>query len=207
MGGGIGLLPEGVSLNTLDRYTKLLLFDATEPYTVTFRTNDQPVMIDVSQGNAESRTQATRYLDLNLPPNVTAQLTIVGDHTSELRYDSDGNGSYETLVPPSAAVSGADANDITPPDVSVGHTGPTDHPTLTISATDTGVGVRAIYYSFDGTTFKRYVSPLAIDPVTMPIVYAFADDKVANRSTTIVQPTTGITYVVMLPYIVNAAQP
>jgi hypothetical protein len=42
--------------------------------------------------------------------------------------------------------------------------------------------VRTIQYSLDGTNFQPYTSPLILNPDAAPVVYAFADDNVGNRS-------------------------
>lgn len=54
--------------------------------------------------------------------------------------------------------------------------------TVTITATDGGAGVKQLLYSLDGTTFQPYTAPFVVDATQTLVVYAFADDNVANRS-------------------------
>ncbi|MDT7777604.1 MAG: hypothetical protein QOC99_116 [Acidobacteriota bacterium] len=53
---------------------------------------------------------------------------------------------------------------------------------VTINAADAVSGVKTAYYSLDGTNFQPYTAPFTVDPFKSPVVYAFADDNVANRS-------------------------
>jgi len=110
---------------------------------------------------------------------VRLQLTSQG--VGELRYDADGDGTYETIVAPTSAVSGLAANDLTPPTLTIQATPETGGRRVTIDAQDAS-GVGAVYYSLDGATFQPYTGPISGVPLQLTTLYAFADDRVGNRS-------------------------
>jgi hypothetical protein len=99
-----------------------------------------------------------------------------------LRYDSDGDGTFDTVVEPTARLTGSAAQDVDPPTVTIETTKQDGNHLITISAEDTGSGVKALYYSLDGTTFQPYVNSLTVTPNQASSVYAFADDNAGNRS-------------------------
>jgi Tol biopolymer transport system component len=155
---------------------------ADKTYTVTLRSGATPLALTLTEGTGITATQAIRYRDLALPVNVVAMLQITPQGIGLLRYDSDGNGSVETTVMPIIAVHGAAANDLNAPTIAMNKMGQLSALHITLSAQDVGSGVRALYYSLDGTNYRQYTAPLQIDATQTPNLYVFADDNVANRS-------------------------
>src|SRR5690606_4153323 len=103
--------------------------------------------------------RAIRYQDMSLPGNVTAQLTLSGTTVTALSYDADGDGTADTAQPPTVDITGPVAQDVTPPLITISTD---EQPTTTrvaLTATDSGSGVKGLYYSLDGTTFQPYTQP------------------------------------------------
>ena len=67
--------------------------------------------------NNVTPTDVIRYQDLSCPRGGGP---IAGDDkgVENLRYDSDGDGTFETVVNPTIVVGGTAALDVTPPTVS-----------------------------------------------------------------------------------------
>ncbi|MGH9873152.1 MAG: OmpL47-type beta-barrel domain-containing protein [Pyrinomonadaceae bacterium] len=99
-----------------------------------------------------------------------------------LRYDRDGDGIYESIASATVVASGSEARDITPPVVKFSEQLKGAKRKVTIKATDSGSGVKIIYYSLDNKRYQPYLGPLVLDSGNPPMIYAFADDRVGNRS-------------------------
>src|SRR5207249_223923 len=112
-----------------------------------------PLIIEVTRGTGDTADLAARYLDLVLPEGVATILTLTPQGIEDLRYDADGDGTYETSVAPTAAVSGAAANDLDAPTIAIDieRQQASVHVTLT---TEDSSGVRSFVYSLDGTNFQ-----------------------------------------------------
>jgi hypothetical protein len=175
-----------VSVDVLGEETMQVVMPVDQTYTISFRSGDKPMEIELIKGE-DNRTpeRAVRYKDLLLPPGVSAMLKISGDAVEKLRYDKDGDGIYETAVEPTIDVSGPAARDITPPVLSFAERLMHGRLRITIGATDRGSGVEAIYYSLDNKKYERYTQPLVLDMRSDAVVYAFADDRLANRSSVV----------------------
>ncbi|MBS1792651.1 MAG: alpha/beta fold hydrolase [Acidobacteria bacterium] len=173
----------GVSYRRLDSEVIALTVPTGRNLTVSFSMPNQPVMLEWTKGTDKLTTETGRYLDLSLPQNTPVRLTITTAGVQDLRYDSDGDGSFETVIDPTARTSGANANDKDAPLVSFTETAPGGMPQLAIAATDAGSGVRSLMYSLDGTNFQPYAAPLSLK--AGQTVEAFADDQNGNRSGTV----------------------
>jgi hypothetical protein len=169
-------------------YSHDLSLPTEREYTITFRTGNGSLTaakIELKRGqNNLSPTYAVRYVDLQLPPNVNCILTVNAQGMDDLRYDSNGDGTYETVVPAHVRVSGAAAADVTAPNVSIGFSrGGGGFRRVTITATDNQSGVGTIYYRIGQTgSFQVYTGPFTIPTLAGDMVEAFADDNVGNRS-------------------------
>jgi hypothetical protein len=53
---------------------------------------------------------------------------------------------------------------------------------IELEAANAGTGVQKIMYSLNGATFQPYLTPLTLNAATTPIIYAYADNNVFNRS-------------------------
>ncbi|MGI8641325.1 MAG: alpha/beta fold hydrolase [Pyrinomonadaceae bacterium] len=175
-------VPE-VTSYLLGEDTFLSIMPIDDSYTLTFVTGNSPVAIDLTKGTHIETAQAIRYLDLDLPANTKVQLVITPEGVGELRYDSNGDGTFDTPITPTVSVTGQAAQDTDAPVVTIAEViqSPTSR-RVTITATDDGSGVRSLFYSLNGTNFQPYVEPLNLNPAQTPVVYAFAEDNVANRS-------------------------
>ncbi|MCS6881769.1 MAG: hypothetical protein NZU74_10575 [Chloroflexaceae bacterium] len=140
------------------------------------------MIINYRRGNANTTTAATRYLDINFASGTQLQLRITPQGIEPLRADTDSDGTFETGVPPTVEVTGAATNDLDAPMVAISAAGPLAAKMVTITAADSGAGVKQLLYSLDGMAFQLYTAPFVVDATQMPVVYAFADDNVANRS-------------------------
>ena len=165
-------------------------------YTIKFRTGSDSIDIKILKGERDdSPNLAIRYIDLVLPANVECLLTFNPQGVPDLRYDSNGDGTFDTVVPAHVRVSGTAAQDITAPSVIISQdNGQFGTGLVTINAADTQSGVRIIYYRFLGdTSFQIYTEPFS--PPNLPRnsqfkIEAFADDNVGNRSSPIQKTVT-----------------
>jgi hypothetical protein len=127
--------------------------------------------------------QAVRYQDLNLAPGINAQIVLTPQGPQTLTYDSNGDGSFESTIPPSVSATGAAAQDTEAPIVTIGENPQSPNATVvTVTATDSGSAVKRVIYSLDGTNYQIYSAPFSVDPYRVRKIYSFADDNVANRS-------------------------
>jgi hypothetical protein len=117
-----------------------------------------------------------------MPNNVTAMLKITAQGVEDLRYDNDGDGVFETSLTPTAIVEGAAAADVEGPAITFAGTPQQSTVLLSIAAHDQS-GVKAIYYSTDGSNYQQYTTPFVVSSAETSTVSAFADDNVGNRST------------------------
>ena len=156
-----------------------------QSYTISLRSGESPMAIELTQGDGVSTTQAIRYQDFSVPPNVNLQLQITPQGVGALRFDADGDGTFESAVEPKASVAGAVAQDTDPPVVKASGIVQGGSLLITLDASDNNSGVKATFFSLDGTNFQTYTAPFVVDAIRPPVVYAFADDNVANRSSLI----------------------
>jgi|GEM_PF-2139092 len=173
----------GVTANIkgLDALDLITSTDGT--YTIKFGSGSELIDVEATKGaNNQTLTNASRYHDLLLPAGVTAMIKTTPQGIEVLRYDANGDGTFETSVTPTATVSGTAAQDVTPPVLSVGAVPQQNNVNVTLLATDGGSGVKGVFYSFDGITYQPYTGTLSVDPRSRPVIYAFAEDNVANRS-------------------------
>jgi pimeloyl-ACP methyl ester carboxylesterase len=160
----------------------LIIFPTDQTYAITLKADSNPISLEITKGTNSLTSDAIRYQDLGLPPGVTALLRITAQGVEALRYDRDGDGIFESTVVPTAAVTGAAAQDTNPPSVSIDATRQASMAVVTITSSDSGSGVRSTYYSTDGINFQPYSGPLTVNQYQAPAIYAFADDNVGNRS-------------------------
>lgn len=166
-------------------YSHNVMFPTDRQYTIKFRTLNESIDIKLLRGiGNESPSYAVRYIDLDLPANVECLLTITGQGMDDLRYDSNGDGTFDTVVAPNVRATGTAAQDTTAPNVTVSYSRRQGSGrVITITANDSQTGVKTIYYRVGETgNFKVYTDPFFLGVLTDKIVEAFADDNVGNRS-------------------------
>lgn len=165
--------------------TVMLAFATKDTYTADFLAGTTPMEVELINGKGnQDPNSAVRYNNLDLPPNTKVRLTFSSVGGVELRIDANGDGTYETLIPATANLTGLAAKDVDPPIVGMtvfGGQGGTA--TVHINAQDNQSGVDKIWYSVDGLSFDRYTEPFTINLSSNPLtIEAFADDNAANRS-------------------------
>lgn len=174
-------VPNVTTFNMGDK-AALIITPTDQSYTITLSSSGDPMILEIAKGTDLDTSDAIRYQDLVLPAGRTAILKLTPSGIEALKYDADGDGIVETTVSPTVSVSGTSAQDVTPPTVSVNELRQQSSTQVTIAASDSESGVKAIYYSTDGSTFQLYTAPFNVDPYKNPVIYTFADDNVANRS-------------------------
>jgi pimeloyl-ACP methyl ester carboxylesterase len=172
----------GVTTGILGDKINLAMIPTIGNFTVTFKTTPRPLAIDLVEANDVSVMQAVRYRDVVLAAGLNAQIKLSSAGPDVLRYDSTGSGNFGIAVQPNVSVNGTAAQDRTPPTLSFSASFSGGATLVTISAVDTESGVKDVLYSLDGTHFQPYTNTLSLNATAGPIVYAFADDNVGNRS-------------------------
>jgi pimeloyl-ACP methyl ester carboxylesterase len=189
--GGIALTPfaddpnagmPGVSVYVTGDKSMLAILPRTDTYEFVLTVGNMPVALEVRTGTDIETSQAVRYVDLNLPAGTKVKIQTTPQGIGILRYDSDGDGTYETPVTPTASVTGAAAQDTEAPSVTVSSTAQGGNSLITITSADAGSGVAETRFSLNGTDFQTYAGPFTVNRYQAPAVYAFADDKAGNRS-------------------------
>jgi len=181
----IGRVP-GVTYEVLSDKAFLVITPSNQTYTLTLQVGTEPMAVELIKGTSVETTQAIRYQDLKLPVGVKAKLQITSQGVGMLHFDSNGDGTFETSVAPTVSVSESSAQDVEPPTVTFSGTAQQTNVVVTITAADIGSGVKNLLYSLDGTIYQPYTGPLTIDPNQAQVIYAFADDNVANRSSLVI---------------------
>lgn len=192
----LGSVP-GATDTVIGDHVSMLTLAASGDYTVTFDTTDRPLATELTTGTDVTTTQIIRYLDVSLPISVTAMLRLRPGETEVLRYDADGDGSFESVLTPTINVSGTTALDTTPPTLTLVATGTGATRQVTITAQDDGSGVKNLRYSVDGTNFRPYTSTVTFDWTAYPTLHALSDDNMANRSV-LVYPIGRSTYLPLM---------
>ena len=172
-----------VSVDMLGKETVQVVMPAGQNYTLSFRSSGYPISITLIKGESDAIPhRAVRYVDLMLPKGADAMFRFTSKGVEPLRYDVDADGIYESIAAATIDASGSEARDITPPVVKFSEQLKGGKRKVTIKATDSGSGVKIIYYSLDNKRYQPYVRALMFDAGSLPTVYAFADDRVGNRS-------------------------
>jgi len=165
-----------------DGKSVFLTIPTDQTYTVTIKSESDAIAIELTKQIGDTVAQAVRYLNVSVPAGRSASLRLDPQAVGDLRYDSDGDGIFETLIQPTASVTGVAAQDIDPPNVAINEVPEVGGSLITITASDDGSGVKGTFYSLNGNNYQPYTDPFGVDPAKFPIVYSFADDNVANRS-------------------------
>lgn len=175
-------LPE-VTFDVMGSKAYSIAMPTDQTFTITFRTENESMFIEIIKGvGTEQPMQAIRYRDLNLPAGVNALLRLTANGVDNLRYDADGDGTFETVVQPTASATGPLALDVEPPTVTISGTYQQNTAVVTLVAQDNISGVKNMRYSFDGAHYQFYSSPFTVNLAQAHTLYVFADDNMANRS-------------------------
>ena len=160
-----------------------LIFDRGKKLDIKFRSSpDKSMRVEIFRGPHRDRhTLVIRYLDLKLPANVMVWFTFSPAGVSDLRYDGDGDGRFESTVKPQYAVTGNDAADLTDPMIRI------DAPVSGSTArNDLGDGYRDGHQicrlSDRSRRTDRLYRSLELDVSRPHEIYIVADDRAGNRS-------------------------
>ena len=178
-----GSVPGVQTFTLADNVHMVLVPEGTaETFNLDFNTTG-PVSIEVITGDGGPPDAAIRYRDVVLPGTTAVRLTILPAGVDDLVYDLDGDGTFESTAAPTVDVSGTAAGDIEPPVITVQEDVQGGTSRITLLAEDPGSGVAKFLYSLDGTNYQEYTGPLTLVSQRTPVLYAFADDNLANRAT------------------------
>jgi pimeloyl-ACP methyl ester carboxylesterase len=154
-----------------------------QPYSLKFQSKGEPVNIRVLKGvGTETPTESVTYLDLNLAAGTFGEIKLTPDGINNLEYDGDRDGTFESMIVPTATAVGASALDIEPPVIRFKEKFQSGSRLITITAADNQSGVKSIRYSLDGHKYQMYSGPFNVDACDVRTLYAFADDNGGNRS-------------------------
>src|SRR6266498_824088 len=173
----------GLTYDVIGEHSVAITLSPEKNYTIEFQNGPDPIALEVVKGvDKETLTEAVRYQDLKLPAGVNAMMQTSSQGITDLKYDSDGDGTYDTVVEPTARLTGSAAQYLDPPKPTTETVKQEGNHVITITAEDAGSGLKGTYYSLDATTFQAYTTPFTITPSQASYVYAFADDNAGNRS-------------------------
>lgn len=151
---------------------------------IKFTTVNEDINISVLKGVSQSNaTTSIKYLDLNLPVGVRVWLRFSATAVENLRYDADGDGTFETEVQPNVNLTGAAAKDRTAPNLTVSYNISNNVATVTANATDAESGLKEIRYIINGAIADNvYAAPFTVDLSASQLVYVSAEDNAGNRT-------------------------
>jgi hypothetical protein len=156
---------------------------ADQTYVIKFDVGSEPLAVEIiKRASKNSITEAVRYLDLELPNGAKAMIKTTPRGVTDLKYDSKGGNAFDSVVKPTARLSGTDAQDVGPPKLAFDITKQQQDYLVKIVAEDASSGLKGIYYSLDGTHFQQYYGPFVVAALQSSTLHAFADDNAGNRS-------------------------
>lgn len=89
-------------------------------YSIEFYAGETPMGFDLVEGIGNRQpTLAIRYNDVTIPAYSNVKFTVSQNNQTELKYDADNDGEFDTIVPPTVSVNGAAASDTTPPTLNI----------------------------------------------------------------------------------------
>lgn len=159
-------------------------FPAGKVVDVKFRASIDKISIKNIKGfGRETATETIKYLDLQLPLDAIAWLKFTATGLKSLRYDTNGDGVFETETQPTFYLTGAAANDRTPPDINISFSVSNNTATVAVNSTDAETGVNQIRYTINGETNDHvYSAPFSIDLTQSKLLYVSAEDNAGNRN-------------------------
>ncbi len=149
----------------------IVRFANNATFDIKFETTSAPWMsVKINRGlQIKSPSLVIRYLDfrdLGIPAGVNAWLRFTPGGVSDLRYDGDGNGTFETIVKPQFFATGRAARDITEPTINIKSEISGTTATVTITAADSETGVKNLRYKTEDSVLRVYTGPFKIDVST-----------------------------------------
>lgn len=172
---------DGAAVYQVNADSFVVVLARGKTYDVAFKTTRAPLQVEWLYSKKKKPARATRYLDLEIIPNVNAHFVVQDGALSALEYDSDNDALYDTQFAPTIALKGKPARDVKPPTVTFSVTPTRSGARITLNANDKASAIWHIVYSTDGQHFQEYAGAFRVDKNTKH-VYAFADDAAGNRS-------------------------
>ena len=164
-------------------------------YTLRFTGNGQAMAIEDVRGKTNEPSDAVyvvRYNDLSIPNGRVAELKIVNGQIENLKYDADGDGLPDTIVPPSRVVNNPSSADLEPPLTSVTWGKIVQSQRVYITATDSGSGVKWMMYRGCFTGGCGTVNGSSAGPVLpgafLHGIEVVTEDNDGNRSAVVYYP-------------------
>lgn len=159
-------------------------------YTMRFTGNGQPAAIEDIRGVTNELSDATyivRYNDFVIQNGVVAEIKIINNQVDSLKYDANGDGIPETVIPPSRVITNPPAADLEAPQSTVTWQKPRSYSrTVTINATDNASGVKRIYYKVANWTSFQTVDAntvlFSVSGIVNKTILVVTEDNAGNRS-------------------------
>ena len=173
-----------------------ILMPNNNSYNVRFTGNGQPTAIEDIRGTTNKFSDASyivRYDDVVIGSGVVAEIKIVNDQVDSLKYDSNGDGIPDTVIPPSRVITDPLNADLEPPQISVSWRADR----ATVNLTDQGSGVRRMFVRLCNSgecsgTFSEIAqsSYSVLGPPFTSGIEVVSEDNAGNRSNVIFYPKT-----------------
>ncbi len=155
---------------------------ANDKYSVAFYGDGSPMQIEVIKGSDYSHIEnLTKYIDVLIPADAVAELTVSSYGQYSLVYDTNGDSIPDTYINSTFSINGTNAADIESPVISFDYQLQGSNKVVTLTATDNLSGVRKIYYSLDGQQFSEYAVAVSVSQ-NLDKIYVFAEDNNYNRT-------------------------
>lgn len=180
----------GVLEQIIGNNSMRIITPVNNTYTVRFTGSGEPIAIENIRGTTNQLPDATYivyYDDVVIPAGAVSDFKIVNDQVDSLRYDSNGDGKPDTVIPPSRVVTSPQSADLQAPDISVDWFRPFNAYEVLVSLIDNNSGVRRLFYRYGSgagpwvvLNQSSYYNPqLAIAITGIEVV---SEDNAGNRS-------------------------
>ncbi len=168
-------------------------------YAIRFTGNGQPTTIENIRGVTNELSDATyivRYDDFVIQNGVVAEIKVINNQVDSLKYDADGDGIPETVIPPSRIILNPQTEDLQAPQATVSWVKRNQTQRGTITATDNASGVNRIMYQgciAGGCSGNFQIVNSSSVSFTLPGAFlngveVITEDNVGNRSNVIYFP-------------------
>lgn len=132
-------------------------------------------------------TQTEVFSNLPVTPELLGQVNLSAEQTT-LSLDTDGDGSTDQIVEPSAVLDSQESEDLTPPETQVILTGKEkkdgsygNDVLVELQAADNLSGVLKTWYSLDGVDFSEYTEPFILEKKDIYELYYYSTDRAGNN--------------------------
>lgn len=179
--------------------SKQIIMPIDNTYAIRFTGNGQPTAIEDIRGVSNELSDATyivRYEDFVIQNGVVAEIKIINNQVDSLKYDANGDGIPETIIPPSRIILNPQTEDLQAPQVVVRWAKRIQAQRGTITATDNASGVNRIMYRgcFSGVCDGNFqivnssLTSFLLPGAFLNGIEVIAEDNVGNRSNVIYFP-------------------